>query len=201
MIGRTDGRQMVVVVMGCGGGCGGRRCRWMHHGRRHHAAGTGTAAGTAAAGTVAGDLVLAGRRRRRLAGRRVGQRPDFGLGRRRRGGRGELLLVLLVHVHHAVLMGSGIAGHLLGVVVVGVVHQVGDGHGDGHVASTAVVVVLVMRRVDQVVVVVVVRMDQMVQRIAADGMRRNGAPRVVVAVAFVIAVICAREIQKIKNFC
>lgn len=97
--------------------------------------------------------------------------------------------MLLVHVHHAVLMGSGIAGHLLGVVVVGVVHQIGDGHGDGHIA-TAVVVVLVMRRVDQVMVVVV-RMDQMVQRIAADGMRRNGAPRVVVAVAFVIDVICA----------
>lgn len=98
--------------------------------------------------------------------------------------------MLLVHVHHAVLMGGSVAGHLLGVVVVGVVHQVGDGHGDGHVA-TAVVVVLVMRRMDQVMVVVVVRMHQMVQRIAADGMRRNGAPRVVVAVAFVIDVICA----------
>ena len=177
VIGRTDGRQMVVVVMSRGGGCGGRCCcRWMHHGRRWHAA---------AVAAAAAEVAVAGRRRWwRLASGRVRQRPDFGFGGRRGRRRWELLLVV-VHVHAVLGRGGGrrVAGHLVVVVVVGIVHQIGNGDGNGNVAP-----VVVMGWMHQMV-----RMNQMVQRIAADRVGRDGAAGVVVAIALVLSIAVCRN--------
>lgn len=77
--------------------------------------------------------------------------------------------MLLVHVHDgAAVSRRRITGHLM-VMMVRIVHQIGDGYRDGHVASVMVVAVL---RVNQVVMM---RMNQMVQRIAADRVGGDGA--------------------------
>lgn len=83
--------------------------------------------------------------------------------------------MLLVHIHRSRRV---IGCHLL-MVMIGIVHQVGDGNRDGNVA------IVMMLRMDQVVMV---RMYQMIQRIASDRMRRNGTAGIVVTVALVIAV-------------
>lgn len=100
-----------------------------------------------------------------------------------------LLLLLMLHFHP--VLGGRVTGHLVVMVVVGIVHQIGDGNGDGDVARSVVVVQVVLRMHQMVRV-----MDQMVHhRIAADRVRRNGSARIVVAVALVVSIaICPSKI-------